>query len=65
MRWHRLQILLDMVAEMQDEFGSVCFSHCVRADIQVHQVDIHVLYIRRNDVCVDSDISWWMQMERC
>ena len=23
MRWHRLQILVDMVAEMQDEFGYV------------------------------------------
>lgn len=24
MRWHRLQILLDMVTDLQDEFGSVC-----------------------------------------
>lgn len=26
MRWHRLQILVDMVAEMQDEFGYVVFA---------------------------------------
>lgn len=25
MRWHRLELLLDMVAEMQEEYGSVCF----------------------------------------
>lgn len=29
MRWHRLQILLDMVSGVQDEFGSVRCSYCV------------------------------------
>ena len=36
MRWHRLQLLVDAVAEKQEEYGWVCVGVHVHVHVHVH-----------------------------
>ena len=53
MRWHRLQLLVDAVAEKQEEYGSVCFCvfvcwcvcACARAHAALMQAFPHLLRV--------------------